>query len=310
MIKQVGMRTIKTGLGIFLSILLSPLIVETPLYAAIACMMSIQTSVKGSIVKGLSRIKGTILGGIIGYLVTYFLMPNNAIICALGAVLTIHLCIHLKMKDEVAIATVTFLSINLGSIGPNLIYHAIQRVVDNSVGVFIGICVNYFLARPNHVKDVINTLEAISLSIDDFLSYRVLKKKKVVFDIEKLESLIGVLEKNHTELVISMDYESIGENINFEEKEKSIESLITICRELYFHIQSIMHLEKRLFLSNFNYRSLKELYPDDDINWEIDDVKSPVFNYHLSKVLSRYYILNENLVKIGINIDKDKADEE
>lgn len=307
--KNLGMRTIKTGLGIYLSILLSPLIVKTPLYAAIACMMSIQTSVKGSVVKGLSRIKGTILGGIIGYLVTYFLMPNNAIICALGAILTIYLCLYLKMKDEVSIATVTFLSINLGAIGPNLIDHSIQRVIDNSVGVFIGICINYFLARPNHAKDVINTLENISLSIDKFLSSKILKKKKVIFDIEKLESLIGVLEKTHTELVVSVDYDRIDENINFEEKEKSIENLITLCRELYFHIQSIMHLERKLFLSNFNYRNLKELYPEDNISWEIDDVKSPVFNYHLSKILSRYYILNENLVKIGIELDNNKTDE-
>ena len=122
--KHIGMRTIKTGIRIFLAILLSPLVVQTPLYAAIACFMSIQTSVKGSIVKGLSRIKGTILGGIIGYLFTYFLMPNNAFICAIGAVITIYLCTYLNMKDEAAIATVTFLSINLGTIETNLSFYS------------------------------------------------------------------------------------------------------------------------------------------------------------------------------------------
>lgn len=307
--KHIGMRTIKTGIGIFLSILLSPLIVQTPLYAAIACTMSIQTSVKGSIVKGFSRIKGTILGGIIGFLFTYFLMPNNALICALGAICTIYLCIQLGMKDEVAIATVTFLSINLGRIESDLIYHSIQRVIDNSVGVCIGICVNYFLARPNHAKDVIKTLEAISLNIDDFIGQKILKKKKVIFDIDKLESLISVLEKTHTEFVIARDYESIDYNIYIEEKEKAINDLIILCRELYFHIQSIMHLEKKLFLSNFNYRNLTELYPDVKLNWEIDDSKSPVFNYHLSKVLSKYSNLNEALIKIGIEIYKDPAEE-
>ncbi|MGL6106548.1 FUSC family protein [Romboutsia sp.] len=307
--KHIGMRTTKTGIGIFLSIFLSPLIVQTPLYAAIACMMSIQTSVKGSIVTGLTRIKGTILGGIIGYLFTAFLMPNNALICALGAVCTIYLCILLKMKEEVAIATVTFLSINLGTIESALIYHSIHRVIDNSVGVFIGICVNYFLARPNHAKDVIKTLEAISLDIDKFLNYKILKKKKVNFDIENLESLISTLEKTHTNYVISTDYENIEDNINVEEDENSIKNLIILCRELYFHIQSIMHLERKLFLSNFNYRNLKELYPGDNINWELDDVKSPVFNYHLSKILSRHSQLNTTLVKIGIEIDNDKPEE-
>lgn len=309
MMRPIGMRTIKTGIGIFLSIFLSPFIVQTPLYSAIACTMSIQTSVKGSIVKGLSRIKGTILGGIIGYLVTYFLMPNNAIICSLGAICTIYLCTQLKMKDEVAIATVTFLSINLGSIESSLIYHSVHRIIDNSVGVFIGICINYFLARPNHAKDVIKTLENISLSIDKFLNHKILKKKKIDFDIEKLESLIDALETKHTDYVISMDYENIDDNIHIEEDEDAIKNLIILCRELYFHIQSIMLLEKKLFLSNFNYRNLKELYPDDDINWEIDDVKSPVFNYHLSKILSRYSKLNETLVRIGIEMDNDKTEE-
>lgn len=51
------------------------------------------------------------------------------------------------------------------------------------------------------------------------------------------------------------------------------------------------------------------MYPDDDINWEIDDVKSPVFNYHLSKVLSRHSNLNATLTKIGIEIDNDKLEE-
>lgn len=299
------MRTIKTGIGIFLSILLSPLIVKTPLYAAIACMMSIQTSVKGSIIKGFSRIKGTILGGIIGYLFTYFLMPNNPLICSIGAVFTIYLCICLNMKEEASIATVTFLSINLGSIDTGLIYHAIERVIDNSVGVLIGISVNYILARPNHAKDVIKTLEAISLNIDMFIKDKVLKKKKIYFDIENLESLIYTLEKTHSEHVISIDYENLDEDININKQEKTMKDMIIICKELYFHIQSIMYLEKNLFLSNFNYRNLEELYPDDKINWEIDDLKSPVFNYHLSKVLSRYSKLNEDLVRIGIDLNKD-----
>ncbi len=296
--KPIGMRTIKTGLGVFLSILLSPLIVHTPLYAAIACMMSIQSSVKGSIVAGLSRIKGTILGGILGYLFTYFLIGNNALVCSLGVICTIYLCTSLDMKEEVAIATVTFLSINLGTIESNLIYHSVHRVIDNSVGVFLGICINYILAKPNHAKDVVNTLESISLSVDSFFQFRIYKNKKINFDIEQLHSLISTLEKIHTEFVISMEYDEIDDEAYLENREKDIENLITLSRELYFHIQSIMFLERKLFLSSFNYNNLKELYPDSNINWEIDDVKSPVFNYHLSKVLNRYTRLNEGLKKI------------
>lgn len=301
--KHIGMRTIKTGIGIFLCVLLSPFIVKTPLYAALACTVSIQTSVKGSITTGFSRIKGTILGGIIGFLFSYFLVADNALICALGSILTIYLCIQFNMKDEVSIAVVTFLSINLGSVQDHLVYHSIQRVIDNSVGVFIGICVNYLLARPNHAKDVIKSLEFICLDIEKFLDTLTLKNKKQNFHIENLESLIHSLEKTHLDCTISIDYNNISDGIYIDEKEKSINNLIIICKELCFHIQSITHLEQKLYINSDNYEYLKDLYPNTEIKFEIDETKSPVFNYHLNKVLSRYSSLKEFLIRIGIEID-------
>ncbi|MGL5327790.1 MAG: hypothetical protein ACRDD7_00885, partial [Peptostreptococcaceae bacterium] len=120
------------------------------------------------------------------------------------------------------------------------------------------------------------------------------------FDIEELQSLIEILEKTHTNFVISKEYENLDDDVYLEEKEEIIENSIMLSRELYFHIQSIMFLEKKLFLSKYNYNNIKEIYPEDELNWEIDDVKSPVFNYHLSKVLTRYSKLNYLLKKIGI----------
>ena len=100
-----------------------------------------------------------------------------------------------------------------------------------------------------------------------------------------------------------LDYNNISDGIYIDEKEKSINNLIIICKELCFHIQSITHLEQKLYINSSNYETLKDLYPNTEIKFEIDETKSPVFNYHLNKVLSKYSSLKEFLIRIGIEID-------
>ena len=51
-------------------------------------------------------------------------------------------------------------------------------------------------------------------------------------------------------------------------------------------MQSIEYLELKLYLNKDNYERIKELYELDDIKWDIDEYKSPVFNYHLSKIIT------------------------
>ena len=59
-------------------------------------------------------------------------------------------------------------------------------------------------------------------------------------------------------------------------------------------MQSIELLEKKLFLNQENYNSLNKLYSKlENINWEINEEESPVFNYHLSKIIEQINILKE-----------------
>ena len=91
-VKKLGMRNVKTGIGVGLSVLSGAFFVQNPLFTALACMVSIQESVRGSLLAGLSRIIGTILGGITGYLFALLGGTGDAIICTLGIITTIYIC--------------------------------------------------------------------------------------------------------------------------------------------------------------------------------------------------------------------------
>ena len=43
-------------------------------------------------------------------------------------------------------------------------------------------------------------------------------------------------------------------------------------------MKSIELLDEELYLSEYNYLRIKEMYDVDNLSWEIDNNKSPVFN--------------------------------
>ena len=97
--KKIGMRTIKTGIAVFLSTLVGYLgLVESPVFTVSACIFSLKNTLKNSWNEALSRILGTLIGGLIGYLCAAFL-GCNIITATLGVVFIIHICNELKLHD-------------------------------------------------------------------------------------------------------------------------------------------------------------------------------------------------------------------
>ena len=64
-------------------------------------------------------------------------------------------------------------------------------------------------------------------------------------------------------------------------------------------------LEQKLYLNNSNYNKIKYLYGVDSLDWEINDNKSPVFNYHLKRVIKQI-----NLLRVGIDTQFENIEHE
>lgn len=290
-IKKLGMRNVKTGVGVGLSVLSGAFFVQNPLFTALACMVSIQETVKNSLIAGLSRIIGTIIGGIIGYLFALLGGTGNALICTLGIISTIYICNHFDLTDEISIACVTFMAIHIGNIDSSLIVYSVNRVIDTAFGVIIGVVLNYSLARPKHTDNIYSDLLAMEHIVSRYLDYKIFKKKNV-FSLKQLEESISKLDKSYSR------FNNEFSHIQEAERKSSgqIDNLVVLSKELYFHIHSIEMLEQKLYLNNSNYDKLMYLYGVEKLNWETSNDKSPVFNYHLKRIIKQI-----NLLRIGID---------
>lgn len=274
---KIGMRTIKTGVGVTLCTLIGPFLVQNPTSSAVACLISMQDTVSGSLSTGLNRILGTIFGGIIGF-IALSMFPGNPFVCGIGVIFTIYACILLKMDKSISISCITFLTIQMGftDSSPAIVY-SLNRILDTCVGVIIAIIINFLLARPNHLKSLYLCIDEIKKDIDNYIKYKILEEDDFNPEelIEKMNRLEELYEKFTGELGYSED------NFNIEK----LEYVIKLCKEANFHIQSIELLHKELYLNQKSYDKLSKMYNEEDIVFELKEDKSPVFNYHLIKIV-------------------------
>ena len=180
-----GMRNIKTGIGVMLCILVGYFnIIDKTFFAAVACIVCMQTTVKSSLTVGLNRLKGTFIGGVVGFLFV-LIRPGNPILACLGIITTIYICNILKVNSSITIACVVFcaIMINIGSESP--LEYSVHRIIDTSIGVIIGVCVNYFICRPNYLKRIYNEMGAALLEKE----CKTLAEKNDISDPEDFERL-------------------------------------------------------------------------------------------------------------------------
>jgi uncharacterized membrane protein YgaE (UPF0421/DUF939 family) len=283
-LKKIGMRTIKTGIGVFITALIGSIgLLQEPLYAAIACVVTMQNTVKGSLKAGTNRIKGTVVGAIIGYLFA-LVHPGDPILTGVGIIALIYICNILNIKQSVSIASVVFCSILLGVGNSNVLLYSINRTIDTAAGIVIALVVNYFIIRPNYLKDVMNELKIIEKRAIELIKEKIIYDNDI--DIDNFNEEIVKLESIYQRFIDELEYRN--EDIEIEKLKKTLD----VCKEIYFHLQSITLLNDKCYLSNKNHEGLKKLYKKFELRRDIDDEESPVFNYHLGMIIKEIIILH------------------
>ena len=183
-IPGIGLRNIKTGLAVFLCLItytLAEFVVtrisssgagvpdfvfalfskDTAIYACLAAVVVMGSSVSKSFRSGVSRIIGTVIGGIYGsiYLHSgrYFDAERLAfLLIPVGLVMLIYFLVLIREKDAVVIAAATYLIIVITiDTGAPLLY-ALNRVLSTGYGVIISLCVNNFIGRPKNEEKTEN----------------------------------------------------------------------------------------------------------------------------------------------------------
>ena len=277
-LQKIGMRTVKTGIAVSICTLLAQYLVQNPMFAGVGCVASVQDTVKGSLKLGFNRVKGTMIGGLVGFLCV-LIKPGDPILGGIGIMATIYGCTILGINSGIIVSSVTFLSIHLGIITSNPAYYSIHRVMDTSVGVVIGVIINYILARPDYLELTYKSLDNARKIVRECVKSGIINNG--VFDRERLRKKISKLETIYSKLIDEMKYTKNQVNIEI------IENEISLYKSINHHIKSIQLIDEEIYINNENYLKIKEMYNVDILNWKLDNDKSPVFNYHLSKILEK-----------------------
>ncbi|RDY25246.1 aromatic acid exporter family protein [Romboutsia weinsteinii] len=274
--EKIGMRTIKTGIAVMFCVLIAANLVQNLFFSAIGCVVSVQDTVKGSMKSGLNRVYGTVVGGTVGFL-SALISPGDPVICGLGTMVTIYACNTLKLTPAILVSCITFFGVHLGVGSSDPAAYAINRAIDTSVGVIFGVVINYIMARPDYLEGTMVAFKKIEKIVIHTLKVKALHQEK--FNLEKVQKELHKLERMYSRLLDELDYSRNKVNT-----EQLLEG-ISICKEIYFHMQCIELLEKKLYINKKNHENLKKLYKIETIKWEENENQSPVFNYHLSKII-------------------------
>ncbi|GAB6108100.1 FUSC family protein [Fusibacter bizertensis] len=144
-INKIGMRNIKTGIAVTITLLICELLkVTNPFYAAIAAIFAMESSIEATFVVVRDRMYGTVLGALVALLFVSF-FPVNPLTIGVGIIVVIYICNLFKWQGTIKITTIVFLAISLGVHGGDNVSYAFFRTIDTFIGLSISALVNVLI---------------------------------------------------------------------------------------------------------------------------------------------------------------------
>ena len=158
----IGFRTIKTGISIFLCLVVYMLIEQfgftdtsNAFLACVTAIICMKDSVDESLHTGLFRLVGTFIGAVSGMAYIYVARMldeamSDMILLSLFIIVVISLCNLFKSPDAIVICCVVFLFVAMNQTDPEIgpVVHSIQRFTDTVIGLAVSFIVNRFLFNP------------------------------------------------------------------------------------------------------------------------------------------------------------------
>lgn len=148
----VGLRTFKTGIAVFLCILIFHFTNrDTPMIACLSAVFAMRQDTSSSLSFGYSRISGNLLGGAFGILY-YFLAKQVAnqfalelLVIPILVIILITLCNVLNLNTGIIGAAATLFIIVMTIPANESILFVLDRILDTVLGTIIAIAVNHFI---------------------------------------------------------------------------------------------------------------------------------------------------------------------
>ena len=284
---KIGMRTIKTALSVSICILISRVFpINNALYACIAAIITMGSSVSNSYKSGLNRIKGTIVGALVG-LVMSLIAPGNILLVGIGIVIIITICNYFKWDKSIATSCTVFCVIFISLNGRSPLEYSIYRTLDTIIGIVVSLVVNYTIAPPKIHENVVISYKSLKDELFNLCKSAILNP--IEFNLNEFKHYIDALEssiKMHDEEVSSIT-EGLELIDDYKEFMKETKKLY-----IYFEMMSTMQ-EDLLILNSDNRKSYEEIF-NSTYEIELKDIK----------LLKKSFIIEEENIVYNYNVNK------
>ena len=149
---KIGMRTVKTVVAVAICMVIMLFFpVEKAFYACIAAVICMQQTVEHTVRTGLNRMKGTVVGALLGIagllLQQHVNLDLQIVLAPVGVLLILYLCNIMKMPASCSIGCVVYLSILLVQRDLSPFMFGLMRTLETFAGIVIAMIVNFFLDR-------------------------------------------------------------------------------------------------------------------------------------------------------------------
>lgn len=251
-LKKIGKRTVKTGLAVGLTLVLSKIFkINSPFFAAIAAVIAMQSSVSQSLESSRNRMYSTVLGAVIALIFSYAAL-DSSIFAALGVIIIIYICTLLHIEETISLATMVFLSIILNYEEGSRLSYASYRTIDTFLGLLIGTLVNYFLF-PHKLEEKVNrSFKDIYHQLKQMLEYLVWNKN---YPIEELRDNLTVTEDEYKILKQEIKYKILKSNFQFDYSD-----VFEFVEDSYIHLKIMSYLGSNRKIDHYNKEALEKMF--------------------------------------------------
>lgn len=285
---KIGMRTIKTGISVAVSLWIAQLFnLKNPSFVGIAAIVSMQSTVNESFVVGKNRMLGTFVGAGVGLLFSYFL-PHNYFFLALGIIVVIHIHNLFDWKKPLALSAIVFLAIFLYK-ESNTVSYALHRLLDTFIGIIVSMLINYFVAAPHNKQSFIYIRDHI---------YKVLKN--LIYDIitnfnqNDNQLFIEQLDE-YNKAFISLKNDLSTDPIKGSSSKLALD-IVKILENAEKNLWIVLELNLIPILNEKNKALFQELYSEE---YNAPDRESGdidiIYNYHINKVFNKLLTIEKKL---------------
>lgn len=248
-----GLRTIKTGLAVTVSVIVAQLLkIEYPFFVAMTAIISMDKTMGNSFKMGRNRIMGTFIGACIGVMLSY-ISRGNALLCGIGIILLILTCNKLHLQGSITIGGIVMMAIMVHTDKTPLFY-GFHRTFDTMVGASISFIVNALIYPYANVK----RLDEMTINLWD-------ESDKIVESLQRKE-------------IVDL------ETIKME--------MADIQRELNLYHNEILFKGKKEWVEKLekHYEMASRLVLEVEILETIDrNAHSEIFDYHIDSALKIYH---------------------